>query len=216
MGIYLFKSKALIKALDNECTDFGREIIPGSLDDLKVHAYIFNGYWQDIGTIKSFYDANISLSEIQPPFNFYDESKPILTRLTYLPSSKVNYCKIYQSLISEGCIITNADIRNSIVGLRMIVESNSFLDGVITMGNSYYENAAGIKRNQQRGIPPLGVGKNTSIKRTIIDNNARIGDNCRIGIDDIERQDGHYKHYSIIDGIIVVKQNGVIHHNTVI
>ena len=139
MGIYIFNAAAMEECLNNDLTDFGKEIIPQSINKLKVNGYVFNGYWEDIGTIRSFYEANLELTSVRPRFDIYDETMPIHTRMRSLPPSKMNFSNMSQSLASEGCIITNASISNSIVGLRTIIESGASLNGVICMGADYYE-----------------------------------------------------------------------------
>lgn len=134
MGIYIFNARTLEAALDNNFTDFGKEIIPNCMDRMKLCTYVFDGYWEDIGSIKSFYDANIDLAAITPNFNFYYEKQPIYTRRRDLPASKVNFCTTSQSLTADGCIITNATIMNSIVGIRTIIETGAHLDAAVCMG----------------------------------------------------------------------------------
>ena len=151
MGIYIFSAAAMKKALDNSFTDFGSQIIPASLDSLKVSAYIFDDYWEDIGTIHTFYEANIGLASINPDFNLYLENAPIFTNRRDLPPSKINYSTISTSLAAEGSIITNANISNSIVGIRTIIESGANLDGVVCMGADYYETLSDRERNAEAG-----------------------------------------------------------------
>ena len=210
MGIYVFNSICLEQALDNTLSDFGKEVIPSYINEKKVHAYIFNGFWEDIGTIRSFYEANMNLTTIHPDFNCYDEDKPIYTNKTHLPASKINACTTVQSLTSDGCIITNAEIKNSIIGSRSIIEEEVSLDGVICMGADYYETPGQKDMNRKRAIPDIGIGRDSKIRRAIIDINVRIGEACRIGIDDFSRKDGDYRGYSIRDGIIVITQDAVI------
>lgn len=216
MGIYIFSADAMAKVLDNTLTDFGKDIIPAAVKDLGVFAYVFNGYWEDIGTIKSFYEANINLASINPDFNLYYETMPLYTRRRDLPPSKINYSTISQTLASEGSIITNANISMSIVGIRTIIETGANLDGVICMGADYYETPDDKEANRGKGIPAIGIGRSCIIKRAIIDKNARIGDNCRIGIDQIPRPDGDHENWSIRDGIIVIPKNTVLQPGTVI
>jgi glucose-1-phosphate adenylyltransferase len=216
MGIYVFNAAAMEECLNNELTDFGKEIIPQAISRLKVNAYIFNGYWEDIGTIRSFYQANLELTTLKPRFDFYDEDNPIYTHARCLPPSKMNFSSMNQSIASEGCIITNANISNSIVGVRTIIESGSSLNGVICMGADYYESEIQKQHNTDARLPNLGIGKGAIIKRAIIDKNACIGEGCRIGVDDIPRSDGNYGHYYIIDGIIVIPKNTVLYPGTVI
>jgi glucose-1-phosphate adenylyltransferase len=216
MGIYVFNAKNMEDCLANELTDFGKEVIPQAINSLKVNAYIFDGYWEDIGTIRSFYEANLNLTSLRPRFDFYDENKPIYTHLRNLPPSKMNFSNMNQSIAAEGCIITNASITNSIVGVRTIIESGSSLNGVVCMGADYYETEAGKQKNAEARLPNVGIGKGVIIKGAIIDKNACIGDGCRIGVDNLNRTDGNYGHYHIIDGIIVIPKNAVLYPGTVI
>ncbi len=216
MGIYIFNAETMEKLLDNDKTDFGKEIIPGSIEEIKVQSYIFDGFWEDIGTIKAFYDINLNIASIAPDFNFYDEKMPIYTHRRQLPATKMNFCTISQSLASEGSIITNTSIVNSVIGVRTLIESGANLDGVYSMGSSYYEDDKQKAENQKKGIPNIGIGRGTIIRKAIIDQNARIGDGCRIGIDSMERVDGDYGHYWIVDGIIVIPKNSIIPSGTVI
>ena len=215
MGIYIFNSKTMEEVLNNDKTDFGKEIIPDVIKQRKVACFLFDGFWEDIGTIKAFCDTNLDLASINPKFNFYDEQMPIYTHRRHLPATKVNFCNISNSLTSEGSIITNAYIVNSIIGVRTIIESGASLDGVYCMGASFYETEQEKRENAKRGIPNIGIGKATIIRRAIIDQNARIGDGCRIGIDDIPRKEGDFAMYSIHDGIIVINKNAVIKNGTV-
>jgi glucose-1-phosphate adenylyltransferase len=216
MGIYIFDAALMEEALSGSENDFGKEIIPSILSSEAVNAYVFDGYWEDIGTIKSFYEANLELTAIDPKFNFYEEDRPIHTHKRNLPASKLNYCSINQALTAEGCIITNASITRSLVGVRTVIESGASLDGVVCMGADYYESAAEKAANKKAGKPDVGIGKGSIIKGAIIDKNARIGENCRIGIDPQKREDGDFSMYYIVDGIIVIPKNGVIPSGTVI
>ncbi|MFA6688406.1 MAG: glucose-1-phosphate adenylyltransferase [Sphaerochaetaceae bacterium] len=215
MGIYIFNSKSMEEVLNNDKTDFGKEIIPDVIKSRKVSAFLFDGFWEDIGTIKAFYETNLDLASINPAFNFYDEQMPIYTHRRHLPATKVNFCNISCSLASEGSIITNAYIVNSIIGVRTLIESGASLDGVYCMGASHYETEEEKAENARRGIPNIGIGKGTIIRKAIIDQNARIGDGCRIGIDDIPRKEGDFEMYSIHDGIIVINKNAIIANGTV-
>ena len=215
MGIYIFNAKSMEEVLNNDKTDFGKEIIPDVIKQRKVASYLFDGFWEDIGTIKAFYETNLDLASINPQFNFYNEMMPIYTHRRHLPATKVNFCNISSSLTSEGSIITNSYIVNSIIGVRTIIESGASLDGVYCMGASYYETEAEKAANAKKGIPNIGIGRGTIIRKAIIDQNARIGDGCRIGIDDIPRQEGDFAMYSIHDGIIVINKNAVIKNGTV-
>ncbi len=216
MGIYVFNAQAMEDCLDNEYTDFGKEIIPAAIGHMKVNSYIFNDYWEDIGTIKNFYEANLDLTSVRPKFDFYDEAAPIYTHMRNLPPSKMNFSNMNQSIAGEGCIITNASISNSLVGIRTIIESGASLNGVVCMGADYYESDAQKATNYDKRIPDIGIGKGSIIKRAIIDKNARVGEGCRIGIDNLERHEGDFGNYHIIDGIIVIPKNSILYPGTVI
>jgi glucose-1-phosphate adenylyltransferase len=216
MGIYVFNAKAMEDCLANELTDFGKEIIPSAINSLKVNAYNFNGYWEDIGTIKNFYDTNLELATVKPRFDFYDETRPIYTHMRNLPPSKMNFSNMNQSIAAEGCIITNANITNSIVGIRTVIETGASLNGVVCMGADFYETEIQKQQNSEAKIPNVGISRGAIIKGAIIDKNVRIGESCRIGVDDIKRADGNYGHYYIVDGIIVIPKNTVLYPGTVI
>ncbi|MCL1959748.1 MAG: glucose-1-phosphate adenylyltransferase [Spirochaetes bacterium] len=216
MGIYVFNSKTMEDCLANELTDFGKEIIPSAINKLKVNAYLFDGYWEDIGTIKNFYETNLELTSLRPSFDFYDEQKPIYTHMRNLPPSKMNFSNMNQSIAAEGCIITNANITNSIVGIRTLIETGSSLNGVVCMGADYYETEAQKAQNAESRIPNVGIGRGAIIKGAIIDKNVCVGEGCRIGVDDIKRTDGNYGHYYIVDGIIVIPKNTILYPGTVI
>ena len=216
MGIYIFDAKVIERALEGSENDFGKEIIPGQLAQGPINAYVFDGYWEDIGTIKSFYEANLELTSINPRFNFYKEDQPIHTHKRNLPASKLNYCMLNQALTAEGCIITNASITRSIVGVRTIIESGASLDGVVCMGADIYESEADKAANRLAGVPDIGIAQGTIVKGAIIDKNARIGQDCRIGVDPRRRADGDYSSYYIVDGIIIIPKDGVVPSGTVI
>lgn len=216
MGIYIFNMKTLAEVLDNDKDDFGKEIIPDAIKTRKVSCYLFDGFWEDIGTIKAFYNLHQNLVSIDPPFNFYDEQNPIFTHRRFLPATKINMCNFVSSLAAEGSIITNASVHNSIIGVRMVVEKYSSLDGVYCMGANRYETKKEKEENRANNIPNLGIGENTHIARTIIDMDARIGDNCRIGVDNIHRKEGDFENYSVHDGIIVIHKAAILPNGTVI
>lgn len=216
MGIYVFDAALIEEAMRMDANDFGKEIIPAIVEKERVNTFVFAGYWEDIGTISSFYEANIGLTDINPQFNFYDETRPIYTHMRNLPASKINFCTLNQVLASDGCIITNASISRSIVGIRTIIESGASLDGVVCMGADYFETEVQKAENRKHGIPNIGIGGGSIIRKAIIDKNARIGSNCRIGIDPLPRQDGEYATHYIVDGIIVIPKNQIVPDGTVI
>ncbi len=216
MGIYVFNKAVLIeKMADESNVDFGRDILPKSIHQNAVYAYPFDGYWEDIGSIKSFYEANLGLLEMVPQFNFYDESMPIYTHRYHLPSTKVNQSNIFASMLSDGSIIDRSEIIRSIIGLRSLVRAGTKIEASIVMGADYYESAEQIAQNAQRGIPPIGIGKRCTIRQAIIDKNARIGDEVMlVNKHRLERADA--ENYCIRDRIIVVPKNAVIPSGTVI
>ncbi|MDR1302900.1 MAG: glucose-1-phosphate adenylyltransferase [Treponema sp.] len=216
MGIYVFNAPDMEACLNNELTDFGKEIIPQAINTLKVNAYLFDGYWEDIGTIKNFYEANLELTTLRPRFDIHDETMPIYTHMRNLPPSKMNFSNMNQSIAAEGCIITNASITNSIVGVRTVIESGSSLNGVVCMGADFYESEIKKQYNADARTPNVGIGRGAIIKGAIIDKNACIGEGCRIGVDPINRSDGNYGHHYIVDGIIVIPKNAILYPGTII
>ena len=213
MGIYIFNADTMEEVLlgENEkYTDFGKEILPLAIGKKKINSYVFDGYWEDIGTIKSFYDANIALCEPYPTFDFFGETQPIYTHMRNLPPSKINKAEINASLTSEGCIITEAKLNKSVIGVRSIINDGSELDGVIMMGADYYDSEEEKAENNKAGKPNTGIGKNCKIARTIIDKNAKIGANCKIGISGKTYEDGDHGSFYSADGIIVIRKGAVI------
>ncbi len=220
MGIYVFKKDVLIDLLKNspDSTDFGKEIIPSSAKDYNVQAYLFNDYWEDIGTIEAFYEANLALTrQPQPPFSFYDEKAPIYTRSRYLPPTKQLDCHVTESMIAEGCIIKNCHINRSVLGVRSRVESGCTLDNTLVMGADYYQPFAERASGQGDMAIPMGIGENTKISRAIIDKNAHIGRNVKIvNKDNVEESNREEDGFYIRSGIVVVLKNAVIPDDMII
>ncbi|MDP8205278.1 MAG: glucose-1-phosphate adenylyltransferase [Candidatus Electryonea clarkiae] len=214
MGIYLFKREVLEEILsDTKDTDFGKEIFPNSVKiGRSVFAYPFEGYWEDIGTIRSFYDANLNLVDLVPKFNFYNERHPIYTHARFLPPSKIASAETDHATLSEGCIVGKAIVTRSIIGVRSVVGDGSQIIDSIMMGADYYEDTEDKEKNKRLGIPNIGIGQNSIIKGAIIDKDARIGDNVRIIAKDKDDCEGHG--WVLRDGIIVIEKNTVIHNNT--
>ncbi|MBE9117739.1 glucose-1-phosphate adenylyltransferase [Lusitaniella coriacea LEGE 07157] len=221
MGIYVFKKEALIDLLQKnpEQTDFGKEIIPSSAKDYNVQAYLFNEYWEDIGTIEAFYDANLALTQQPtPPFSFYDEKAPIYTRARYLPPTKLLNCKITESMIGEGCILKNCEVSHSVLGIRSRIESGCKIEDSLLMGADYYEPFA-ERRSGGESLDkvPIGIGEGTTIRRAIVDKNARIGRNVLIlNKDRIEESNREKDGFYIRSGIVVILKNAVIPDGMVI
>ena len=216
MGIYIFNADVIKEGLDNEEHDFGKEIIPGMIKNKKVNAYVYEGYWEDIGKISDFFDATLNLAVPFPQFNLYDEENPIYTKRRDLPPSKVNSCTINNSLTTEGSIITDSFITNSVIGIRTIIESGATLNNVYCMGADRYETFNEKRENEKKKIPNIGIGSGSIIKGAIIDKDVRIGSECRIGVDKKERKDGVYDNYHIIDGVIVIPKKTIIPDGTTI
>lgn len=205
MGIYIFNRQTLIEALDNTHVDFGKHIIPAMLGNTRVMAYIFQGYWEDIGTIRSFFDANLMLTDTVPAFNFFDTDAPIYTHARFLPASKLNGATIKQAIISDGCIITDAHIERAVIGVRSYIDSGTVVRNSIIMGADFYDVAHAVPAG---GIE-LGIGKNCVIENAIIDKNARIGDGCVVTpTGKPDNTDG--LNFYIRDGILIIPKGAVL------
>jgi glucose-1-phosphate adenylyltransferase len=215
MGIYVFSRNVVFRLLDNTLTDFGKHIIPQAIQELRVFSHIFQGYWEDIGTIRAFFEANLELTSELPRFNFFDMSAPIFTRPRFLPGSKINGAQIDHAIISDGCIINSATIRHSIIGLRSIVGAGTVLHRTVVLGSDYYESAESILQHEKAGLPRIGIGANGRIENTIVDKNARIGDNVVISPAGKPDKVDHPNYY-IRDGVVIVPKNGVIPHGMAI
>ncbi|ACB50338.1 glucose-1-phosphate adenylyltransferase [Crocosphaera subtropica ATCC 51142] len=220
MGIYVFNKKALNDLLKNnpEQTDFGKEIIPGAAKDYNLQAYLFKGYWEDIGTIEAFYEANLALNrQPRPSFSFYNEKAPIYTRARNLPPTKVLNCNITESMISEGCMIKDCRIHNSVLGIRSRIETDCVVEDSLLMGADYYESLETRQSLLDQGKIPVGIGKGSTIRRAIVDKNARIGQNVTIvNKENIEESNREDDGFYIRNGIVVVIKNAVIPDGTVI
>ena len=215
MGIYLFSRELLYKSLDNDMDDFGKEIIPGLLGKSKLRSYIFDGYWEDIGTVGAFFESNLSLASDLPPFNFFEANFPVYTHASYLPASKVNRCTIDHAIVADGCIIHDAELKNCSIGVRSIILEGTELENVVMMGGDYFETPEEIEENKAKGIPPLGVGSNCTIKNAIIDKSARIGNNVSLspeGKADETAGNGYY----VRDGVITVLKGAIIPDGTIV
>jgi glucose-1-phosphate adenylyltransferase len=215
MGIYVFNRDVLTTLLDNSLADFGKHIIPSAIESHKVFSYVFQGYWEDLGTIRAFFEANIELASELPRFNFFDMTAPIFSRPLFLPASKINGAQIDHAVISDGCIITHADIHQSIIGNRSIVGPGSHLHRTIMLGSDDYESAWSIEENAAAGRPRIGIGSNARIENAIIDKNARIGSNVVITPGGKPENVDHPMYY-IRDGIVIIPKGGVVPDGTVI
>jgi len=215
MGIYVFNRSVITDLLDNPLSDFGKHIIPHAINTHKVFSYVYQGYWEDIGTIRNFFEANLDLVTELPRFNFFDMSAPIFSRPRYLPGSKINGAMIDHAVISDGCIINRARISNSIVGLRTIIGDGAELNRVVILGSDYYEDQSSVERHESEGLPRVGIGAHCKIENAIIDKNARIGNNVTISPAGKPENLDH-ELYFVRDGIVVIPKDAVIPHGTVI
>jgi len=215
MGIYVFNRKVIADLLDNPLSDFGKHIIPHAINTHKVFSYVYQGYWEDIGTIRNFFEANLDLVTELPRFNFFDMSAPIFSRPRYLPGSKINGAMIDHAVISDGCIINRARISNTIVGLRTIIGDGTELNRVVILGSDYYESQESVERHEKEGVPRVGIGAHGKIENAIIDKNARIGNNVVISPAGKPENVDHER-YFIRDGIVIIPKDAVIPHGTVI
>ena len=208
MGIYIFNTKVLLELLEGNQKDFGKNIIPSAIEQRAVFRYLFDGYWRDIGTIRSFWEANMELTEPLPEFNLYEVGAPIYTHMRYLPPSKINCCDLNRALLSEGCIISGHRILNSIIGVRARVGEGSVIEHTVMMGSDYYD-----REPLSDGEIPMGVGRDCFIRNAIIDKNARIGDGCYITPDG-KPDEVVSELYTVQEGVIVIPKNAVIPSGT--
>jgi len=221
MGIYVIKAEVVKKLLDDdfrEANDFGGEVIPGATQSgYKVQAFLFDGYWEDIGTVGAFYQANLALTKPNPPFSFSDEKAPMYSNLRYLPPSKVMDAEIVSSIVGDGCVLrAGTVVSNSVVGLRTLIGEGCLIQDSMIMGSDYYETL-----EECAILPsclPMGIGSGSVIKKAIVDKNARIGTDVKLinkeGL--MESTTTIDKGYVIKDGIIVVVKNSQIPSGTVI
>ncbi len=210
MGVYVFSRQILLDMLERETgDDFGRELIPRALPRYTVKPFLYRGYWADVGTIESFYDANIMLCRPGSSFRFYDPHCPIYTHLRHLPGSRLTDCRVKASIIDDGCYLDDCTIEDSVVGIRSIVRSGAHITRSVLLGADFYEDGTHVDG------PGLGIGRNVVLNRVIVDKNARIGDGARLVNErDVDHVDG--EGYYIRSGIIVVPKYGVIAPGTVV
>jgi glucose-1-phosphate adenylyltransferase len=217
MGIYIFRPDVLREMLEgSDAEDFGRQIIPAAIESRRVYGYQFDGYWEDIGTIRSFYEANLAMTLPDPPFDFYDPQRPVYTRPRFLPPSRADGCHLDHTALAEGCIIEKADIRNSVIGLRSIIRADAHLTQTVMMGADFYETHERRGENRRLGVPDVGIGCGSRIEGAIIDKNARIGANVTIRSRKGETEFVETEDYTIKDGIVVIPKNSVIPEGTII
>jgi glucose-1-phosphate adenylyltransferase len=215
MGIYVFTGRVIKEALQTNNLDFGKEIIPGLLGKKKLYSFVFDDYWEDIGTVGAFFEANLLLTTENPPFDLYNFDRPIFTHLNYLPPPKFTSCTLNQTIVAAGSIIHSSKISQAIIGVRSLIGEGGDFERVIMMGADQFETEEDRRHDRERGIPPVGVGKNCRIRNAIIDKNAHIGDNVRLspeGKPDLWQQGDLF----VRDGVIIVAKNGVVPSGTVV
>jgi glucose-1-phosphate adenylyltransferase len=218
MGIYIFNRQLLQDLLQNEyveATDFGKEILPQSINTYKVVSYQYDGYWTDIGNIYSFFEANLGLTKEIPDFNLFDNNNAIYTRARMLPPAKISGTTLEKTIIAEGCIINASRIESSVIGIRTRIGIGTTIVSSYLMGIDYYETIEEIKHDKEHGLPSVGIGDRCYIRNCIVDKNCRIGDDVRInGGPHLENTD--HSLYTVKDGIVVVKKGAVIPNGFVI
>ncbi len=216
MGVYLFKFSTLREMLkDDKYTDFGGELLPAAIENFNVQAHLFDGYWEDIGTISAFFNTNLDMASIMPKFNLFDADAPIFTRPRFLPGSKLIDCDVRSSIVSDGCILNRVSVSNSIIGLRSRVENYARIENALLMGADYYQTLDDLELERRRGLPWIGIGENTFIRRAIVDKNVRIGSNVRI-LNEAGRDHFDGENYYIREGIVIVPKGAIITDGTII
>jgi len=217
MGIYVFKYERMRELLSEDASwlDFGREVIPAAIEQGSVQAFMFDGYWEDIGTISAFYKANLDLTSKIPKFNLFDAEAPVYTRARYLPPSKIEESEVRDSIISDGCIMTGAKVNNSIIGLRSRIGKGVLIDSSIIMGADYYQSIDEMRNDALASKPRVGIGEQSIIRKAIIDKNARIGSGViLVNEAGVQEADADDRSYYIREGIIIVPKNAVIPNGT--
>ncbi len=216
MGVYLFSQSVLRDLLaHSDFRDFGKEVIPHAIGERKVCGYFFDGYWEDIGTIRSFFEAHMDLTRPRPRFDFYDEERPIFTYPRFLPGSKILASDVENAILCEGSIVDRSRIRDAIIGIRSRIGEGCRIERAVIMGADLYESRDDIARNRDRGAPDVGIGRDCEIRNAIVDKNARIGHGARlVNADGVSAATA--ESYSIVDGIIVVPKGAAIPDGTVI
>lgn len=216
MGIYLFDRDVLEQELrQSDANDFGRGILPGLLGRRRLFAHVFDGYFEDVGTIRTFYEANLELTDPLPRFNFYEPLAPIYTHPRFLPGSKIDDCSIVRSLVTEGVILDHCRIERSVIGIRSRIQKGATIGNTLVMGADFYQLPHEIQADIDSGIPPIGIGEGSVIEGAIVDKNARIGKGVRI-VNTKGRADAEADNYFIRDGIVVIPKNVIVPDGTLV
>ncbi len=218
MGIYVFTREALLELLYAQplATDFGKEIFPRSIRTHRVHAHLFDGYWEDLGTIREYHKANLALASDSPPFNFHIPEGVIYTRMRYLPASRLSDCHLHQSLISDGCVVQSGSrIERAVVGVRSRIGRNVLVRDAVIIGADQFETDGERSANHEQGVPDVGIGDGSVIERAIVDKDCRIGRNVRlVNCRNVEEDEG--QNFVIRDGLVVIPKGSVLPDGTVI
>ena len=209
MGIYMFRTSVLQEVLESSTTDFGSEIIPAAIDSRKVMGYKFDGYWEDIGTLRRFFEVNLQMAQPNPPFDFYRAEAPIYTHPRFLPGSEIHGAHLHNVLLGDGCRVFDAEIRNSVVGLRSLIGSGVNMDRTVLMGADYYETDEDMAENVRQSRPNIGIGEGTSISNAIIDKNARIGRDVIIR-HIADRPEEDHDNWVSSEGLVVIPKGAII------
>lgn len=214
MGIYVFNHRTLRSALEDRTrSDFSKEVLPSLLDSYRVFGFVHQGYWQDIGTVGTFFDANLRLTDPDPPFDFFHPNRVVFTHARYLPSSRIVHCHIDRAIVADGCVIEDAELQRCVVGVRSHINRGASLENVVMMGQDEFESPDDRVRNRAAGLPDMGIGAGTRIQRAIIDKNARIGADVRLSPKGLPN--GWEQGDLVVrDGVLVVIKNGVVPDGT--
>ena len=216
MGIYMFGRDLMVRTVsDPKLVDFGRLIIPKLVPEARVHAYVYRGYWEDVGTIQSYFDANLALCQPVPPFDFYDTARPVYSNPRFLPATKIEGSTVENALVAEGSVIVHADIRHALVGIRARIGRGVRVTDSLILGADYYETAEEVQRAAGSGLPPIGIGDDTVVRRAIVDKNARIGRGVRI-LNEAGVQEKDGPGYFIREGIVIVPKGAALPNGTVV
>lgn len=218
MNMYLFRLKLIDEflSLNPNFLDFGKDVIPKLIKEQRIHGYVYNDYWKDIGTLKNFHEANLSLVHKNPAFNLYEQFYPFYTKPRFLPPSMIKNTKIEDALLSDGIVISKCTIIKSVIGVRSVIRKGTHIENSVILGNDYYETDSVINDTPDKSIPPLGIGKNCIIKNAIIDKNCRIGNNVKLIHNTTSKNAVHKKNYTIADGLIVIPKDTILPDGTVI
>jgi glucose-1-phosphate adenylyltransferase len=216
MGIYVFSRETLRQVLQQpELVDFGRHVIPHLVPRQRVHVHTHRGYWEDVGTIHSYFDANLALCQPVPPFDFYNEASPVFTHPRFLPATKVEQCRLRCVLLSEGSILVGAEVEQAVIGIRSRIGRGARVRDSLVLGADHYETLEDIARATGHSLPPLGIGEDSVVQRAIVDKNARIGRGVRI-VNEAGRTHHDGEGYYVRDGIVIIPKNGVVPDGAVI